>query len=271
MAAATTLCSTGAAVVAGRGSIDTSGAGGWRCPFEPRPRPRRRFGSRTRGRRSAMGAPIEDARCAGTGDGTAARARPAGDADRQPASAGTRRLTAAHSGLTSSVLDVAQTRPAYRTPEQEIRSAVGAEPAAYLGTTSAAKLALTVSSGSLWPSKMWSGLAFQSSSVALTRLSESWAEPGALNFSGLPTVVWEPPWAAIDSIVWVTNSDTNGDAAPLLATVAPFRPLMRSDTSVRFSGPVLVTLTLKVAVSSTLSTLSGKLTSTISSCTPVSG
>src|SRR5918994_4867358 len=119
MAAATTLCSTGAAVVAGRGSIDTSGAGGWRCPFEPRPRPRRRFGSRTRGRRSAMGAPIEDARCAGTGDGTAARARPAGDADRQPASAGTRRLTAAHSGLTSSVLDVAQTRPAYRTPEQD--------------------------------------------------------------------------------------------------------------------------------------------------------
>src|SRR5918994_4140680 len=216
MAAATTLCSTGAAVVAGRGSIDTSGAGGWRCPFEPRPRPRRRFRSRTRGRRSAMGAPIEDARCAGTGDGTAARARPAGDADRQPASAGTRRLTAAHSGLTSSVLDVAQTRPAYRTPEQEIRSAVGAEPAAYLGTTSAAKLALTVSSGSLWPSKMWSGLAFQSSSVALTRFSESWAEPGALNFSGLPTVVWEPPWAAIDSIVCVTNSDTNGDAAPVV-------------------------------------------------------
>src|SRR5918994_7300324 len=128
MAAATTLCSTGAAVVAGRGSIDTSGAGGWRCPFEPRPRPRRRFRSRTRGRRSAMGAPIEDARCAGTGDGTAARARPAGDADRQPASAGTRRLTAAHSGLTSSVLDVAQTRPAYRTPEREIRSDAAPRP-----------------------------------------------------------------------------------------------------------------------------------------------
>src|SRR5512132_1910204 len=55
MAAATTVCSTGAAAATGRGSIDTAGAGGGRCPVAPRPRPRRRFGRRTRGRRSAMG------------------------------------------------------------------------------------------------------------------------------------------------------------------------------------------------------------------------
>src|SRR5215213_998424 len=122
MAAATTLCSTGAAAT-GRGSIDTSGAGGCRCPLAPRPRPRRRFGRRTRGRRSAMGKLLsrrERRKGPETGPRTGT-SRP-GDADEQPASAGTRRLATAHSGLTSSVLDVAQTGPAYRTPEQGVRS-----------------------------------------------------------------------------------------------------------------------------------------------------
>ena len=53
---------------------------------------------------------------AGTGGRTAHRHVPPGRRPRAPASAGTRRL-AAHSGLTSCVLDVAQTRQAYRIPE----------------------------------------------------------------------------------------------------------------------------------------------------------
>src|SRR4029450_9815491 len=52
MAPATTLCSTGAAMAAARGSIDTSGAGG--CRWLLAPRWTRRDGSSTRERRPGM-------------------------------------------------------------------------------------------------------------------------------------------------------------------------------------------------------------------------
>src|SRR5919107_3317428 len=111
MAAATTLCSTGAAG-AGRGSIDTSGAGGCRCPLEPRMT--RRYGSRTRGRRSAMGNSYRGRER--TGDGTARRRVP----PETPAAAGV--SGDSEVGCCSQRphlprLDVAQTGPAYPTPE----------------------------------------------------------------------------------------------------------------------------------------------------------
>src|SRR4029453_5768661 len=122
MAAATTLCSTGAGAETGRGSIDTSGAGGWRCPLAPRPRPRRRFGSRTRERRSAMGRLLSRTRGAqrpetGPLTGHVPPATPA-SSRRQRGLGGWLLLTAASPPR----LDVAQTGPAYLTPERRVRN-----------------------------------------------------------------------------------------------------------------------------------------------------
>jgi hypothetical protein len=86
-------------------------------------------------------------------------------------------------------------------------------------------------------------------------------------------VVSDPPWAPIVAScdVVVTNSGTNGAAAPFCFTVAPFRPLILRVAFVISSGPRLVTFTRKLAVSFTLITEPEKTTSTISRSTEAAG